>query len=503
MSFSIARLDGCASSPAGSALIQPRTVSVDFSDVAELIARYQKRTGMTFRECLIQRTSQFKAVCLTIGSERFRFEDVNSVATQALHVCVPRKELSDFMSLMTLPRLLLDGPALAREEEKKRDLKDALESFVKNIKYARYQQEIDEAKISKDAFNRMVGDVLSWTGILDPSTTPASETGMRTTVVCIPKGIEYDPRTDIIKGIEFTNYDVSGRTIGLATTIGLRDTMEDTHLFTEVTLLAGKETLPAELYAIFDGHSGAGCAHFVAENFVSVLQHYFSEYNKDGVSLANIRRAAKQTCRTLRDMFLRDKPEDMSGTTATVVLMLPRDVIIINVGDSRVIFHDTTTQKTIQLTEDAKPEIPRYRKKIEARGGFVEKLAGYTGMRVNGVLSIAKSFGVRYIPPLDASPKITHMSRECFELGFLVVACDGLYEYDSTAEPDLAFRLTSSVVGAIASRMLAEGHEPAKVGRNLIAYALTGPQRSEDNVSVMTVPGSNMMPMTFKEEFTA
>ena len=131
--------------------------------------------------------------------------------------------------------------------------------------------------------------------------------------------------------------------------------------------------------------------------------------------------------------------------------------------------------KTTQASEDAKPYIERYKKKVEKLGGYV------LDERVNGVLAVARAIGDRHIVGdiegqccVSPSPKITCYSLKDFENGFLVLACDGLYDVSSSNEAGLYVQL-------MANRKITAG----KMAHQLVYSALSN--ESKDNVSVMVV----------------
>jgi serine/threonine protein phosphatase PrpC len=260
---------------------------------------------------------------------------------------------------------------------------------------------------------------------------------------------------------------VNGRPIGIAHDQGRRGTMEDEDL--AVSGRAGAHSY--ELYAIFDGHGGDQTAKFLKGN----LQKYVHEELKKmkGSSDLEIWNALKSAC-VLCDDALKSSWID-SGSTGVIALRLNGDLWIANVGDSRAVWRkkDGTT---IQLSEDAKPNDPKYKRSIEKRGGSVIYNQGF---RVNGNLAVARSFndattaGDEYFC-ISARPKIVKVEKGEIEPGdFLVLTCDGV--------PDVA---SSDDIGERAAQKIQECPEAAAL--HLVGGAYSS--GSGDNLSAMVIP---------------
>jgi protein phosphatase 1L len=232
------------------------------------------------------------------------------------------------------------------------------------------------------------------------------------------------------------NYAVS-----IASGQGIRESMEDAHCAKEFELrLEGSHIL--DLFCVFDGHGGKTCAHFAARELPIILKKELQ--NMESLSDQSIYNAliktAIQTDETWKELpFQKTDLKDTSGTTATIALIIDKKTLwVANIGDSGAIID--REGKAVQLTEKAKPTIPKYHKEIFLRGGIV----GYG--RVDATLDMARSIGDLNHPSVSAKPTIKK-----FELSSqnhtLILACDGLWDvidpetaFDSIAEimPDLA-----------------------------------------------------------------
>ncbi|KAL8139497.1 hypothetical protein V2J09_005518 [Rumex salicifolius] len=77
-----------------------------------------------------------------------------------------------------------------------------------------------------------------------------------------------------------------------------------------------------------------------------------------------------------------------AGSTATVALVSPCQIIASNCGDSRAII--CRGKQVITLTVDHKPDFKEEAKRIENCGGRIIKRKG---LRVEGVLSLTRAIG--------------------------------------------------------------------------------------------------------------
>jgi serine/threonine protein phosphatase PrpC len=506
------------------------------SAVASLL-KYQQRTGKSILECLAQAISQingFREVRLSLGSElTFAFPTADKIAKSALNVIIPRESLPDLMSLLVLEsasplclmgeaassplaaevvkvataevgkgNVIVDNAALELQRALAKRDAPVRRLFADNLSCAIQQQRTDESGILPSQLKFMVRETMARSHLLDEATHEA-EPGKSIRSVSVQVSTTGDYGCPVTKNVPvyFAGHKVRDSLVGVAVTKGLRPTNEDQHVIAQLTLRAAGKALPAELYAVLDGHGGKECSAFIKANLKGVLRQCFNKHNAKTMTLDNINKALEEMCHTLRNMFLKSHPEaGRAGTTGAILLKLPKDVFIINVGDSRIVAFDTVTQQAVQLTEDAKPGMPRYDKKIRASGGTVVHSCGC--MRVGGALAVAGSFGVGVLPGIDAAPVITHMSREEAEEKAIVLACDGLTEHIPEFMVNSAFRLTSSVVGNIAAQMILKGKDMSTIARDLTCAAIQGPQASTDNVSVIVVAGTNMKPiapMSFAE----
>ncbi|MBS0604648.1 MAG: protein serine/threonine phosphatase 2C family protein [Verrucomicrobia bacterium] len=264
---------------------------------------------------------------------------------------------------------------------------------------------------------------------------------------------------------------VGGYRVGISHAQGRRPSMEDEHLAISFNLTIAGRSYPIQLFGIFDGHGGRAAAQYVRDNLRAKLELSLQEFNAQGLTDAGIWKALKMTTvRMNRDFKERFGELAMNqGTTATIAMILDSQLWTANVGDARTVLDNNGT--ALQLTEDAKPGDPRYKRGIEKRGGFVQ-INGVP--RVNGDLAVARAIGDhRLNGAVSARPKITSMPLSEVQPGsHLILCCDGIYDVARTRD----------VVDAVhANRLLA----PGALARNIVYSAYQS--GSTDNLSAMVI----------------
>lgn len=222
--------------------------------------------------------------------------------------------------------------------------------------------------------------------------------------------------------------------VGIAHAQGLRPTMEDEHLAVSFDLTIQGRRYPVQLFGIFDGHGGPMAARFVRDNLQRKLQETLIEFNPNGLTEAGIWRALKMASIRLNHDFKNSHGQIArdQGTTATIAMILDGNLWTANVGDARTVLDNNGIP--VQLTEDAKPHDPRYRRGIEHRGGNVVGIFGVP--RVNGDLAVARAIGDhRLNGAISARSKIARIPMSQVQPGsHLILCCDGIYDVSRTAD---------------------------------------------------------------------
>lgn len=171
-----------------------------------------------------------------------------------------------------------------------------------------------------------------------------------------------------------------------------------------------------QIYGVFDGHGGSGVVNAIVEKLPQLL--YVAMQKIDLQNQFQIVRCVQEIYTQLDTEILQSLYDDPSGSTATVALVLPTRIYLINLGDSRtVLFND---HKEILLeTKDHSPYDFDEFKRIKLLGGCVTRNNGY---RVNGILAVSRAFG-------DYELKRTARSSAYDPMGW-VSAMPDIYVYD-------------------------------------------------------------------------
>ncbi len=251
---------------------------------------------------------------------------------------------------------------------------------------------------------------------------------------------------------------VGGLNVGVAQKNGLRPTLEDRYLATEVTFDTldpnYKTEKVAKLFAVFDGHGGAEAVNFASSRLPHYLSRNLTRLFKVGVTDGSIQQALRTTFQELD----RDYGGN-AGTTACVALLIDNKLFVANVGDSRAIIslrkHSYLQRywkswpqiasflglgflfrKTVQLSKDQKADDPEMIRGVVKRGGIISK-ADKEPAKVNGMLALPRAIGdwdirgingEKCISPL---PKITKINNPT---GLLLLGTKGFWHTVTTEQ---------------------------------------------------------------------
>jgi len=221
---------------------------------------------------------------------------------------------------------------------------------------------------------------------------------------------------------------------------GWRVDMEDAHI-SQASL--SERLSDMSLFAVFDGHAGKNVAETSAADFAAHLAKTppfdtlsDSETYKEEEVKAGIREAFRAWDRELRVKANQGGRADRSGSTATGVLITPKDYFFFNAGDSRTLL--VRNEQVEFATMDHKPTNEEEKKRIESAGGRVMI------QRINGSLAVSRALGdfeYKNRDDLDdlsqlvsPDPDVTCLPRKSDADNFIVVACDGIYDVMSNEE---------------------------------------------------------------------
>eukprot|EP01105_Mastigella_eilhardi_P002651 TRINITY_DN1336_c0_g1_i4.p1 TRINITY_DN1336_c0_g1~~TRINITY_DN1336_c0_g1_i4.p1 ORF type:complete len:423 (-),score=87.23 TRINITY_DN1336_c0_g1_i4:283-1551(-) len=213
--------------------------------------------------------------------------------------------------------------------------------------------------------------------------------------------------------------------IAVADTIGKRPSMED-----EVEVWGNwRDDGASDLVAVFDGHHGREAALYACNNFRALLDERLDEKEVPKSLQATFAELQKR-------LLIEDVP---GGTTALVALLLKDTCYIANVGDTHavVIRSDGTHSR---LSTEHRPSVPSEADLVRSRGGRVTETRppgrpdAPAVVRVNDIISVSRALGDKDLSALLSSePSIASFALDA-SARFLVVACDGVWDYMQEAD---------------------------------------------------------------------
>ncbi|KNA05523.1 hypothetical protein SOVF_189480 isoform A [Spinacia oleracea] len=243
----------------------------------------------------------------------------------------------------------------------------------------------------------------------------------------------------------------------------------------------GQENLKIGIAAVFDGHGGKEASELAVQLLSHYLQLHISFLSKKEMDLFEemhnmafpletefnslethfrrrmnvsktmeiIQEAITLTIHDIDSTFSQValRKHLISGTTATIAVLVNNELLVANVGDSKAFLcsevmqnnddkHNQGTPMTrlqvIDLTKDHHPDRDDENARITASGGFVSLLGV---PRVNGILAVSRSIGDLYLKRYGviAEPEVDWHHLDASKV-FLVVASDGIFEGLSTQE---------------------------------------------------------------------
>lgn len=215
--------------------------------------------------------------------------------------------------------------------------------------------------------------------------------------------------------------------VGSSCMQGWRINMEDAH--TEILSL--KEDPGTSFFGVFDGHGGARVAQYCGQCMhTKIVDH--PAYAK-----GNVIEAIKEGFMECDQDMLKDEQmrDEMSGTTAIIILLKNNKIYCGNVGDSRSIASKKGALE--QLSFDHKPSNDDETRRIIAAGGWVEF------NRVNGNLALSRALGdfcFKKNESKSAEEQIVTALPDVIikdltpDHEFIVLACDGIWDVLSNQE---------------------------------------------------------------------
>jgi len=257
---------------------------------------------------------------------------------------------------------------------------------------------------------------------------------------------------------------------------GLRASMEDASLICnslgveKSSCLTCDENNKVHFVAVYDGHGGHECSRWLSENLHTVVAKFL-------INEVSVESALEKAFEEADRMLIDEHPEILAGSTCISVLIeeATNTMWVANVGDSRCVLGSKSG--AFPMSDDHKPTKESEEARIRSAGGWV------TFGRVMGFLAVSRAFGDAEMKAdscqmIIAKPEIKkHVITE--EDGFLVLACDGLWDVLSNEE----------VVKSIYEGF-GKGKNCTEVSSELVKRSIDE-LRSMDNVSVITLKFHN------------
>jgi len=222
---------------------------------------------------------------------------------------------------------------------------------------------------------------------------------------------------------------------GTSSMQGWRISMEDAHaciLDLQASLDGGKPTEADKrlaFFGVYDGHGGDKVAIYTGEHLHEIVA------KQDAFAEGDIKKALQDGFLATDRAILSDPryEEEVSGCTASVGILSKDKIYVANSGDSRTVLGVKGRAKPLSF--DHKPQNEAEKARIQAAGGFVDF------GRVNGNLALSRAIGdfefkkSADLPPeqqiVTAFPDV-EIHEITSEDEFLVVACDGIWDVQSS-----------------------------------------------------------------------
>ncbi len=262
-------------------------------------------------------------------------------------------------------------------------------------------------------------------------------------------------------------------------------TNEDRLLAGEISVILQGRPVKCPVFGMLDGHGGTTASDYVQKNISKFLQAELKGLS-DPPTDGEVSRALQLAFLKCNEAFLKAHPDDTTGTTAAVAVIIGNTVYAANAGDSRILL--VGSRGTLALTQDMEPSESR-RAELERRGDGLSQVGGQT---LHGSLGVAASLGDLPSSGVTARPeiaKITLNEAALAQLGDhpkLILACDGTTDAFTSEEIQAEANKEPSDMAAVADRLAVK----AQTAQNL---RFPGKQ-NEDDVSHILVDLSAFVP---------
>ncbi|CAB3402543.1 unnamed protein product [Caenorhabditis bovis] len=215
--------------------------------------------------------------------------------------------------------------------------------------------------------------------------------------------------------------------VGSSCMQGWRVDMEDAHTH----LLSLPDDPACAFFAVYDGHGGSRVSQCAGINLHKKI------VSRPEFAKGDLKTAIERGFLDLDDQMRNDEEmkDDISGTTAVVVLIKNETIYCGNAGDSRAVC--SVLGEARPLSFDHKPANQLEAERIVAAGGWVEF------NRVNGNLALSRALGDFLFKKNEGKPAeeqvVTALPDVIIDKltpdhEFIVLACDGIWDVMSNQE---------------------------------------------------------------------
>jgi len=248
--------------------------------------------------------------------------------------------------------------------------------------------------------------------------------------------------------------------IGSFATSGRRgtDKMEDRHSVVHWSL--GIEAISEiTIVCVFDGHSGAGCAHFSNQRLPFLLGRSLAKFPLPSEQVMT--KAMVQSFHQTDTEFHSKYPSDKSGCTALAAALWSNGekvrLVLGNAGDCRAVLcrRELEQDIAVRLTTDHNAENATEQNRIRSAGGDFQ-VTRDGKRRVNGFIQVTRAIGDNSMKQfgVTAEPEVFHYEfSPCRGDEFLIFATDGVWDTISDDEAVRAVRDTAKECGLAAKRV--------------------------------------------------
>ncbi|KAJ6252638.1 hypothetical protein M0813_14010 [Anaeramoeba flamelloides] len=157
------------------------------------------------------------------------------------------------------------------------------------------------------------------------------------------------------------------------------------------------------------------------------------------------------------------KKNEISGSTAIIILIVDNRIFCGNIGDSRSVL--CRNNNPVRMSVDHKPYLPQERERITKSGGVVTE-----DLRINSGLAVSRAFGdLHYQPYVSSCPFVSRFRIQKNDR-YIILACDGVWDVMSDQQ---------------AIKIVLETKDPIKAAIRIKNYAMY--LGSSDNISVVVI----------------